>query len=131
MLVATPLYAALLAIVFVALSVRVIGLRRRTRIPLGAEGADALLRATRAQGNFAEYVPFALVLTALAELNGASAFVLHSLGLALLVGRGLHAWGVSRSPEDFRFRVAGMALTFSTLIVGALLNLLTLAQGGG
>jgi uncharacterized membrane protein YecN with MAPEG domain len=73
--------------------------------------------------NFAEYVPLALILLVLAELTGAAGLTLHALGLALLIGRVLHAYGVSQAEEDYRFRVAGMALTFVALISGALLCL--------
>jgi uncharacterized protein len=32
-----------------------------------------------------------------------------------LTARVLHAYGVSQSPENFRFRVSGMAMTFSAM----------------
>jgi uncharacterized membrane protein YecN with MAPEG domain len=41
----------------------------------------------------------------------------------LLIGRVLHAFGISQAEENYRFRVAGMALTFVALISGALLCL--------
>ena len=37
----------------------------------------------------------------------------------LLLGRLLHAYGVSRPREDFRFRVTGMVLTFTVLLSSA------------
>ena len=51
------------------------------------------------------------------------ALMLHALGLALLTGRCVHALGVSRADEDYRLRVAGMALTFSAIVGAALLCL--------
>ncbi len=69
----TPIYAGLLTLLFVALSVRVIGGRRMAGVGLGDGGNRLLLRKTRAHGNFAEYVPFALILMALAELQPAPA----------------------------------------------------------
>ena len=42
------------------------------------------------------------------------------LGVALLLGRAAHAWGVSQVREDFRFRVFGMAMTFGVLLVSAI-----------
>ena len=64
------------------------------------------------------------------DLRGAVFYLLllASLGLALLIGRALHAWGVSRSPEDFRYRVAGMALTLGSLLMAALYLLLAQAS---
>ncbi|MFM9841899.1 MAG: MAPEG family protein [Dongiaceae bacterium] len=56
----TPIYAGLPALLFVFLSVRVIGMRRATRIGPGDGGNAQLLRRQRAQGNFAEYAQLAL-----------------------------------------------------------------------
>jgi len=67
--------------------------------------------------------PFALLLLALAELRGAPALLLHGLCLALLIGRAAHAWGVSDPSEDFRFRVFGMAATFTVILITALVLL--------
>lgn len=120
MFAVTGLYALPLAFLLILLSVRVIAARRRSRIPLGAEGDAGLLRAARAQGNCAEYAPLGLLLLALAEANGAPGVALHALGLILVAGRALHALGVSRAPEDFRLRVAGIALTFTALGCGAM-----------
>ena len=116
----TPIYAALLALLFVFLSVRVIRVRRADKMALGTSGNARVERAARVQGNFAEYVPFALFLLYLLERSGASAWLVHALGLALLIGRASHAFGVSHEPEDFRFRVAGIALTFGVLISASL-----------
>lgn len=119
-----PLYAALLALVFVALSLRVIGARRSAKVAIGVSGDAMLERRARVHANFAEYVPFALLLLALAELRAAPALLLHGLCLVLLLGRAAHAWGVSNPSEDFRFRVAGMAATFTVIIAAALFLLI-------
>lgn len=119
----TPFYAGLAALLFVALSFRVIGLRRAARIGLGDGGDRGLLRRLRVHGNFAEYAPLAIVLMVLAELQGAPAWTIHLTGTCLLAGRLLHAYGVSQEPELMKLRVAGMILTFTALIGGALANL--------
>ena len=118
-----PYYAAVLALVFVALSVNVIKGRRERRVAIGASGAGDLERRVRVHGNFAEYAPFALLLIAMAELRGTPPLLLHALCASLLLGRLAHAWGVSRTDEDLWFRVAGMAATFAA-IAGAALALL-------
>lgn len=117
----TALYAVPLSLLFVHLSYRVVGLRKQAKAALGDGGDPRLIRAIRVHGNFAEYVPFALVLLGLAEINGAPVWAVHLLGLVLLIGRGAHAWGVSQAHEDFRFRVVGMLFTFAVLVVGAAL----------
>ena len=123
----TPFYAALMALVFVLISLRVIALRRATGIALGDGDDRTLRRSIRAQANFAEYAPLALLLMALIELQGAPHWLLHALGTALLLGRLLHAWGIGREPEIPGTRVGGMALTFTALIAGALTALALLA----
>lgn len=117
--VAAP-YAALLALLFLALSVRVIGRRRSGKVAIGTGGDRGLERAARVHANFAEYVPFALLLMLLGEGAGLPRWLLHGAGVALLSGRLLHAWGVSQEKEDFRLRTAGMAATFAVLGVLAL-----------
>jgi len=122
-MVITPVYAALLAVLFFALSVRIVRLRRRLRVAVGDGGEPELLRAIRAHGNFAEYVPLTVLLLALAESQGNPPLLLHALGLALLAGRIAHAWGISRTIEELRYRVFGMAATFTALLGAALLIL--------
>lgn len=115
-----PVYAALLAILFVVLSIRTIRARRSLRIGLGHADNPAMLRAMRVHANFAEYVPMALILIYLVESSAARPMLIHLLGAALLVARLSHAFGVSREPENFKFRVFGMALTFTVLLMCAL-----------
>lgn len=113
-----PIYAAALALLFLFLSVRVIGARRRHGVALGLGKGAEIERPSRVHANFAEYVPLALLLLLMAELRGADPAMLHLAGAALLAGRAAHAWGMSREPELLPLRVAGMAATF-TVIAGA------------
>ena len=124
----TPFYAALLALLFFALSVRTLRVRRGLQIAVGDAGNVQMLRAMRVHSNFAEYVPISLLLIYMFEATGGWSLMVHLLGLSLLVGRLLHAYGVSRTPEDYRFRIAGMSLTFLALVAPAL-GLLVLYAG--
>lgn len=112
-----PIYAALLGALFVVLTGRAIMARRSARVAIGPLGAEALERRVRAHANFAEQAPLALLLLALAELRGAPDMALHLGALALLIGRASHAWGVSRMPENFKFRTVGMVSTFASYAV--------------
>ena len=123
MLLVTAIIASVLTIVFVRLSLAVIGLRRKNKIGLGSGGHDDLERAIRAQGNFAEYVPFGILLLACLELNGAPWWLVAIPGIALIAGRLIHAKGINTPPPDFSQRVLGMKLTFGTLVTLAILNL--------
>jgi len=99
-------------------------IRRRLGIPIGERGAAAMLRAMRVHANFAEYVPLALVLLLMLEIQGVSAYIVNLLGFALVSGRALHAFGVSREQEDYRFRVFGMAMTLSAIGIASVFLLL-------
>ena len=123
-----PVYAAVFALLLVTLSIRVIRVRRRERVPLGAGGNRLVERAMRTQGNFTEYVPLTLLLLAMLELKDAAAWHLHLLCAVLLVGRLIHAYGVGREPETYTFRTVGMALTFFALITTALSLLIAVAS---
>ena len=116
----TPIYAALLAFVFVFLSVRTIRLRRKLKIGIGTGDNELMLRAMRVHSNFAEYVPFALLLALMVELTKGHEYLVHFVCMILLIGRIVHAYGVSRAGENFTFRVSGMACTFTSICVSAL-----------
>jgi uncharacterized protein len=123
MLLITSVIAAALTIIFVKLSFAVIALRRKNQIGIGSGGFDDLERAIRAQGNFAEYVPFGIILIACLELNGAPWWLVAIPGITLIIGRLIHAKGINVPPPDFSKRILGMQLTFGTLITLAVLNL--------
>jgi hypothetical protein len=116
----TPVYAAILGLGFVGLSFLTLRLRRQNKIALGDGGNPQLLRAIRVHSNFAEYVPIALILIYMTESIGAPIYLIHFLGISLLIGRLSHAWGVSQENEDFKFRVFGMIATFNAIIVSSL-----------
>jgi uncharacterized membrane protein YecN with MAPEG domain len=119
-LMITSLYAALLTLLFVFLTVRTVSLRNKFRISIGDGSQPLLLRATRAHANFAEYVPLALLLIFFVEMHGAMAWLVHALGLALLVGRSLHAFGISQMAGKLQFRIMGMVLTLTSLVASTL-----------
>ena len=120
MLRITAFYAALLAVLFIYLSLRVVGWRREHRVEFGHGENFELLRRMRVHANFAEYVPFALLLMALAESMVPPDLVVHLAGLLLIVGRLLHAYGTSQSPPIMRYRVYGTVLTFTAIGIAAI-----------
>lgn len=116
---ATGLYAALLALLAIGLASRVVVLRRRLRVGLGSGEEKALERAIRAHGNLVEYAPLALVLLLILETGNAPTLLLHGLGITLLIGRLLHAWGLSRRGGVSFGRFYGTALTWVVILVAA------------
>ncbi len=123
MLLVTSIIAATLTIIFIKLSFNVISLRRKNKVGLGSGGHEDLERAIRAQGNFAEYVPFGIIMIACLELNGAPWWLVLVPGIFLIIGRLIHAKGINTPPPDFSLRVLGMKFTFNTLIALVVLNL--------
>lgn len=111
----TLFYAGLLAIWFVVLSVRVV--QMRDKVSLGDGGDPILTRRIRGHGNFAEYVPLLLLLMALLEYGGLQAWLVHALGVTLVVARLLHGVSLSFTAHWKFGRFYGAALTFLLLPV--------------
>lgn len=116
---ATILYAGLLGLIAVFLSNRVSRTRHATKIDLGDGGDERMLRAIRTFANFAEYVPLILILILLLELARAPRVLVHGLGIALVVARLLHPWGMSRASRRV-WRFAGAGLNYLVLLVAAI-----------
>lgn len=112
-----PIYASLLAFLFVYLSFRVIRQRFKHQVALGDAGNKEILRAIGVHANFAEYVPLTLLLLTFAELKEMPNAGLHALCVLFTLGRFSHAYGVSQMKENLKFRQAGMVATFSTIII--------------
>lgn len=127
-MIVTPFYAGLLAFWFLVLSVKVVQ-RRQAGIVLGDGGDSRMLRLIRGHGNFAEYVPLILLLMALLELGHTSTYVLHALGIGLLVARLLHGFALSFTQHSRFGRFYGAGLTFLILAVAAALCILQGLRG--
>ena len=121
----TMLYAGLFAIMLAVLSVRVVRFRRSKKIGILTGDDQEMAQAVRVHGNFTEYVPMALILMALLELNGAPSLSIHTMGIVFAVGRLLHAIGLTQTIRGGKLRVVGMLLTFVVLVSGGATALLT------
>ncbi|NVJ67432.1 MAG: MAPEG family protein [Gammaproteobacteria bacterium] len=115
-LIYTPIYAAILAVLIIILSVRVALTRRKLRIGVGDKGDRQMLQVIRVHGNAIEYIPLSLLLMAFAELNGASFYLLNGCGIALVIGRLLHASGLSKNIGISFGRTYGTSLTWLTIL---------------
>jgi uncharacterized membrane protein YecN with MAPEG domain len=114
-MVATLAAAGLCGFMFFWLSLRVVAVRRTSRISLGDGGDAELLARIRAHANFAEYVPFLLVLVLAIELSlKATPVTLLVPALAIPVVRLFHALGMSR-PAPNVSRIIGTAGTWLLL----------------
>jgi uncharacterized membrane protein YecN with MAPEG domain len=115
-----PSYTALLALIFVYLTFRVIKQRRKAKVAIGDGNNPTLKRAIAVHNNFAQYVPLCLLLIAFLELNHANTYIIHGLCITLLLGRVIHAYGVSQESENFKLRKTGMVMTLMVLIASSL-----------
>lgn len=119
----TLVFAALHALLMLALLARISRHRHGHRIGLGDGGDPLLMRKIRVHANFVEHAPFALLLLCLLELNGLAPAWLWTLGGALLLGRVMHAVGLSRSGGHSVGRFWGTALTWLVLLAMAIAGL--------
>jgi uncharacterized membrane protein YecN with MAPEG domain len=95
----TALYTAILSLVVLALAVNVSMHRGKLKVDIGDGDNPQMLRMIRIHGNAIEYVPIALLLMAVYELDGGSHRILHIAGIALIVGR---LGNVEQAGADFR-----------------------------
>lgn len=128
MLPLTSLFICLATLWLIALAFAVIRLRRAHRQAIGDGQHDRLAYAIRAHGNYAEYVPFALLLLASAELNGTARPWIAIGGSIFFAGRGIHSYAFLKSTQHLRDRVRGMKLTFLGLIFLVILNMIQLLR---
>ncbi len=119
--VISSFYIGINVLLIFALAMYVVVLRMRHKVGLGDGGVPEMLRAIRVHGNALEYVPLALLMILVLELMGVAAIHLHALGLALTLGRLLHAWGLARSSGTSPGRFVGTLLTWAVFLYAAVL----------
>ena len=114
---AAALWGGLLILLLITLSGLVVRQRQRLRIGYGDGESPELMGASRAFSNSAEYAPAAMGGLALSALVGVTPWLIHVVGAMFLLGRLVHAFGLSRSVGATRPRVIGMMLTYVPLLV--------------
>lgn len=92
-------------------------LRRKYHVGIGTNGEKVLARAIRVHANAVEYIPICLLLMAFAEMQQAPSWLLYGAGTALLLGRVLHALGLSKSVGKSFGRFYGVILTWSVMLL--------------
>ena len=115
----TPIYIAILGLIFVPITLRVGAYRIKNQVNIGDGGDDELIRRIRGQANFTESVPLACILLVAMELMGAGDTWLHALGATLVVARLLHYVGIT-GLGPFAARPLGMVGTFTVFLVSTI-----------
>lgn len=91
----TGMYASLSYLVILFLAYRVIKYRRAFKVALGSGEQRELDVAIRCHANAIENIPLALILLALAEMNGLTTLWVHIAGVVLILSRICHAQGLT------------------------------------
>lgn len=123
MLIITALYAGVLGLLLLILALRVAVLRMREQVALGVADNRRLERRVRAHGNLTENAPIALIMLLLLELMATAPLLLHSLGASFVLGRILHAWGLSMRSGPSWQRLSGVLLGWTSMLVMAIMLL--------
>ncbi len=120
----TALYAALSGFLIIALAANVVRLRLAKKVSLGDGGHKDVSRAIRAHGNTIEYIPLALILMALLEINGGGSTALHLSGTLLVGARPLYSYAmlIPRSSANLARQLG--VVTSWLVILGAGIQLL-------
>jgi uncharacterized membrane protein YecN with MAPEG domain len=118
------LSSSVLALLFIALSIKVVSLRKKHHVSIGTANHNDLEMAVRAHGNFSEYTPIMLIISFIAEANQVSGVPLSLLMLFFIVGRFMHAYSFLYSTTShLKIRIASMMLTFISITLVSLINL--------
>ncbi len=118
---ATLITTGILGLLLLFLSACVIAGRVKFKIGIGDGGNETMRRRIRAQANFAEYVPVALILLMLVESGAIGpAWLPGVLGATLVVARLWHAQGLFSSSGTSAGRFMGTNLTILVILAGAL-----------
>ena len=126
-----PVVSILAAVLILMLAILSIHVSMR-RIYLGGiffgdADDDTLRRSIRAQGNFIEYVPTALIVLGLMELAGAAKLQLAVLAIAFFISRGLHAYGMLYKKNE-SVGAVGMLIQHAVFVVSGIWLLYTSVQ---
>ena len=107
-------YIAVHILLLIYLAFRVAGKRGKDKISVGTGGdADMELRM-RVHGNATEYIPITMIGLLAMAILGLPVWALHAVGISMIVGRLLHAIGLSKTIMSAR--VAGVLLTWLSML---------------
>lgn len=120
MILYTPIFTAIFALIYVGLSLMVIRQRFKDSVLYGDGDSKSLIKAVRTHANFIEYVPLALILFWMLEAVIFNSNLVLILGSVLLVGRLLHVLGMIKPKPFLVCRQIGVLVTFSVLVVASL-----------
>ena len=120
----TSLYAGILALLMVKISLDTIKIRQKYQISLGPGENNEVEQMASAHSNFSQYVPPLLILLYLLEQSQTVPVVLiHLIGISFTIGRYYHYIAFKGEKMWFKMRKRGMKLTLFPLIILGCLNI--------
>jgi len=114
------LYIAINLLLNLILAYRVSAVRQKINVMTGTGDHDPLYKSSRAHTVNAEYTPIGLIGLLGLFILTESVWVIHAAGIALTLGRVLHAVGLLRSSESTPARLWGTLLTWIGQLIAAL-----------
>ena len=115
---AVGLYAGLNALVLIWITTATGRLRGKLKIFVGDGAHPHMIRIMRGHANAIETIPIALILMLLMAVYGAPLFVIHGFGIALTLGRILHAVHFIAADAPGWQRVVGAVLSLLVVLIG-------------
>jgi hypothetical protein len=118
----TLVAAAAAILVNLWLGWRIAQLRGELKVSVGDGGHEPLLRRMRAQSNFIEQAPFALILIGALELSGASRWALGGIAALFILARIAHGIGMEGGERQTlrMYGMMGTMLANAALVIWAL-----------
>ena len=120
----TSLYASLIAIALIILSIRVIAARGNPTFKFFTFKSDnefTLERVIRGHSNLIEYAPIFLILLYFFEIAEFKLFYVHVFGLIFLIGRLMHGYCFAFTNKNMFLRVGGTVLTLGCILTLAII----------
>ncbi len=121
--IVTGFYAGILGLMLVFLIARVGRMRSRVGIPLLDGGNRELGVAIRQHANFIEMVPMCLILLGIVEMGQFSIYIVHVLGIVLVISRLIHPFGLSFDGMNTWPRAVGAGGTTIVLLIASILTI--------
>lgn len=116
----SSMYIGFSGLLMLTLAALVVKMRIRFKVGIGDDGHEPLLLAIRTHANAVEYVPIALLLLICVENTWQLPWLTHLMGSALILGRVLHAIGLSQQAGESKPRFWGVMLTWIMISVSAI-----------
>lgn len=107
--------AAAITVIYVWHFTRCVRARFRYGISIGDDDNKVMRTRMRAHANFTETAPLFLILLAVVEISGGTRDWLLWAGIAFVVARIVHAFGMDRKAPNI-FRAGGMLVTVGLLV---------------